>query len=357
MFTEILKFKPQVDRAALNRMLRDLSSRFTRVARTFGRGLRNALKLAPFLAIGGALLTKLLNPLKKAEEVLDRILKMGDDAATDAEQLGSEPGTLLRLQAISQAKGVDSQTLKMLLTRFQVALAKEQEQSKVEGYQPGRLKEFVDETDTSQAFFKFLQAMQKVDRSQQIVVQAEIFGERVLGRAAELFNATDFERILDKLPSAEKLTEAAKRTAKISDERDLLTSIRESEDFITKSQIVNENMLTSIDRAEREKLKAEDEDLKRFDSLKNMSANIQELTTQFSKLSTDLLEKSLPTITDGLALMGEGFRILTPAVVKIADWLDTGLDGVVRAIVNTSNTIGNYWNEFKSSRLYKYFGG
>jgi len=356
MFSEVVKLTPQLDKTSLTTMFKTLNTRFAEVAKKFGAGMKGAMRLGPLAAIGGVFLAKLLNPLQKAEEIIDRIINKGDDAVTNAEEFGADPGKLLRLEALGAAKGLDAATLRQLLGKFQGALSKEQESAKDPNAKPGILREFVSIKDTSEAFFSFVQSMQKLEKSRQVVVQSEVFGEKVRGKGSEFFNATDFNAILKLLPSAESLTAAAKRTGELSDKKDLDAAVRMLEDFERKSKLVDSGMIADIDKSERLKMQGEDETLKRYDSLKSTSIAVQELTHKFDSFATDIMQKTAPMLVTAIENLTGIVTSMMPTLTTIADWTATALDGVIDVVARISVAIDGYWSEFKNSRFYKFFG-
>lgn len=356
MFSEVVKLVPQLDRAALTNMFKTLNERFAQVARKFGDGMKGAMKLGPLAAVAGVFLAKLLNPLQKAEEIIDRILNKGDDAMTNADEFGADPGKLLRLEALGQTKGLDAETLRTLLGKFQSALAQEQEKAKNPKEPKGVLREFVNEKDTAQAFFTFIQSIQKLEKSRQVVVQSEVFGDKIRGKASEFFNATDFAEILAKLPASETLSGAAKKTGELADRKDLDAAIRMTEDFVNKARLVNESMVADIDKAERLKMKSEDETLKRYDDLKSTSIAVQELTAKFDAFATDMISKTAPLLLQAIEELTKGVTIMLPYIQSLASWTETAFDSTLSAIASMSVAIEGYWSEFKNSRIYKFFG-
>lgn len=357
MFTEIVKLTPQLDKTTLASMFKTLNQRFADVAKKFGAGMKGAMRLGPLAAVAGVFLAKLLNPLQRAEEIIDRIINKGDDAITNAEEFGADPGKLLKLEGIAQAKGVDAATLRTLLGKFQGALAVEQEAAKDPKKQPGILREFVQIEDTAEAFFSFIQSVQKLEKSRQVVVQKEVFGDRIRGRASEFFNAGDFGELLKMFPDTQVLTQAATKAGALADQKDLDTSIRELQDFVRKSNLVNEKMIKDIDTSERQKNKADDETLKRYDSLKSTSIAVQELTHKFDSFATDLMQKTAPLLLDAIKNLTELVDMMMPYLKTLADWTVTAFDSTIEAIARMSNAIEGYWGEFKNSRFFKYFKG
>lgn len=387
MFTEVIKLTPQIDRAALAKMFRDLNQRFGQVAKKFGDGLKNAFKFGGVATLVAGFAAKLLNPLQKAEELINKITGKGDDAVTNAEEFESDAGKLLRLEAVAAAKGVDSATLRQFLGKFQTQLAAEKEAANIAARTgkpapSGRLTQFLGETDVADAFFKFIQSMQGLDKETQTVIQNEIFGERIRGRGAELFNAKDFGEILSQLPSSEALGAAAKRSGSLGDLKDLLTAKRESEDFITKSGLLDESQIKAIDESERLKNRADDETLKRFDSLKTSSIAIQELTAKFDRFATDFLTNVGPELVKGVNTISKVAEEFLPSFREVKDTVTTGFDlgleamasvtvkleefwsvgseyfdGAIQKVAGAVGAIESVWGEFKSSRIYRTFGG
>lgn len=357
MFSEVLKLVPSVDRSAMEKMFRTLSQRFATVAKKFGQGMKNALKLSPLIAIGGALIAKLLNPLQKAEEIIDRMTGRGDDAVTNAEEFGTEAGKLIRLEALGAAKGLDAETMRSLLGKFQSALAKEQEVAKDPKAAPGTLRQFVGETDMADAFFKFIQSLQKVEKSRQVVVQNEIFGEKIRGKAAEFFNATDFAEILKKLPGVDKLNSAAEKLGGLADLKDLMAAIRNTEDIVVKSELINKGQIKQIDQSKRNELRGENEDLRQFDSLKSTSIAVQELTHKFDKFATAAMSELAPRLIQSLDGLKMIFEAMTPLLLEAKELLATGFDKTLQAMAKASVWAETAWAEFKSSRIYKFMGG
>ncbi len=411
MFSEVIKLVPSIDRASLGRMFQTLNQRFASVAQKFANGLKNALKFGGLASIGIGLVSRLLNPLEKAEEVIDRIISKGDDAVTNAEEFQSDPGKLLRLEALAATKGLDADTLRQLLGKFQGALAKEQEaaaapgrlEQKLKGEtdpakrkvlerelvgakataaQGGLLHEFIGETDTADAFFKFIQSVQKLDKSQQTVVQSEIFGEKVRGKASEFFNAKDFSEILSQLPGSKALGDAAVKSGAVADKKDLLAAIRNAEDFVKKSSLVKESQVEAIDKSERIKLRGEDEQLKRFDTLMTSSIAIQELTHKFDAFVTDFINNVAPQLVTGVNTISKVASEFLPSFKETKTFVTESFDTVVEGLAEMSVGIENIWAageqtlqpviegvssavksvegvwaEFKSSRIYRTFGG
>jgi methyl-accepting chemotaxis protein len=129
MFSEILKIIPKLDSKDLANMERTLGIRFARVAKKFGGGIMSVLKGGGILGTATFFLDKILNPLKEVQESIDKTLKSGDDLKTYAKQFNTTAGNLARLQAFGKATGLDADSLRTILEKFQSSVAQSGAQS------------------------------------------------------------------------------------------------------------------------------------------------------------------------------------------------------------------------------------
>jgi len=220
-WSEIVKVKPQVDSSSLNSMERTLNQRFQRIAKKFGGGLMSAIKGGGLTALAVGIVDKILNPLQEVQKSIDQALGNADDLATYAQQFNTTAGSLARLQAFGQATGLDSEGVRMLLGKFQQAVAN----AAGDPSKPSAVSAFVGKKDTAEGFFEFVQSLQKLNRADPNAanrVQQEVFGGKQILKASEFLNA-DFKDLAIRLggPSAETMTEAAKYLAFQKDEQDL----------------------------------------------------------------------------------------------------------------------------------------
>ena len=287
MFKEVLKIVPQLDNRDLQKMESSLTRRFTRIAKKFGKGLGKALLGGGIAGIALGLIDKILNPLKEVQEAIDRVLKQGDDLVTYAKQFNTTAGKLAKLQAFGQATGLDQSFLIQLLTRFQTRVAEARQDPNL----PSAVREYANRTDTADAFFEFIQSLQKLDKGSQTLVQKQIFGEEAAFRTADFLQA-DFEKLnkfFSKI-SADDLTTAAQKTGSLSDLQDALAAQRNLKDFIDKSRVINEKVVREQDQRERINLQRETERIKAYDTL----STISETSTRIMAL----IEKGLIAVTN-----------------------------------------------------------
>lgn len=170
-----------------------------------------------------ALIDKLLNPLKEVQEAIDRSLSKGDDLATFAAQFNTTAGRLAKVQALGEASGLDAEGLRMLLVKFQTSLA----EAAADKNKDTSVRAFAGRQDTLEAFFEFIQSLQKLNKGDQLRVQSEVFGERQILKASEFLNA-DFATLGKQFArfDTEKLTRAANKLANFSDLNDRLGTTR-----------------------------------------------------------------------------------------------------------------------------------
>lgn len=159
MFSEVLKIKPVLDGPAAKKMENDLVSRFSRVARKFGEGLKKVID-GTVIGIGLGLLAKLLNPLQELEDKVKRLIDQGNDIGGLSDRLGASGPDLVRLQAISGSLGVNPDQLKDLLTKFaegvETARKELADPFAVRSDSTIALKEFAPETNMVKSFEQFL---------------------------------------------------------------------------------------------------------------------------------------------------------------------------------------------------------
>lgn len=287
MFKEILKIIPKLDNSDLNKMERSLGQRFTRIAKKFGKGLIGVLTGGGIAGLALGLIEKLLNPLKEVQESIDRIFQRGDDLVTFANQFNTTAGKLAKLEAFAQSTGLDREGLFQMLSKFQVAIAEAQ----ADPSKQTSVRQFAGRTDTADAFFEFIQGLQKLGKNEQALVQSEVFGERAILKSADFLqsNFNELNKFFSKIKT-DDLTRAAEKAGGLSDLKDALEAQRGLQDLISKSRIVNEGVVRAQDERERVNLQRENERIRSYQSL----STISEASTKI----VGLIEKGLLMITD-----------------------------------------------------------
>lgn len=311
MFSEILKIIPKLETKDLQKMERNLHARFTRIAKNFGKGLMNVLKGGGIAGAGLALIDKLLNPLKEVQEAIDRTLKTSDDLATNAAQFNTTTGKLAKLVTLAQATGLDQDNLFTLINKFQGAVA----QAKIDPNDPANsaVKNYISQEDTAEAFFNFINQLQKMDKNQQVLIQQQVFGEKQILKMADFLQQGEegFARLakltgIDKVTS-EKATKSIEGTAALADLNDAFGAGRSFRDLLQKGGIINEGMIRARDKAERVALERENARIRSYEDLQAISTSV---------------EKIFAIVEQGVGLLGSLINKLTPFIDKMSNAID-----------------------------------
>lgn len=294
-------------------MQRALQSRFTKLTKSFGKGLVNVLKGGGIAGIALGLIDKLLNPLKEVQEAIDRTLKSSDDLATNAKQFNTTTGKLTKLVTLAKSTGLDQDNLFTLITKFQTAVA--EARANPNDPNSSAVRNFTKQTDTAEAFFGFIQEMQKLTKDQQVLVQQQVFGEKQILKMADFLQSVGDPKALagivkntglDKVTS-EKLTNSIDKLANLNDLADALSAGREMNDLVTKSGVINESMIRNREKSERLALERENRNIANYNNLAAISQSVDKIT--------GLIEQ-------GMGLLGSLINKLLPALDKITAAVD-----------------------------------
>lgn len=311
MFTEILKIKPQLDQSDLRKMERSLSGRFTRVAKTFGRGLSKIFKGGALLGGLNLIIDRLINPLKEVQETIDRLLGVSSNLSTFASQLNTTSGNLAKLQALATRAGIDQTRLLDLLTKYQTELGR----ARIDPKRETPVRQFTDIADTAESFFQFVQSLQRVDNTLRNVIAQRIFGERVLVETADFFQLDFDEQFrklgLDTLSSA-TLTQRIERVAELEGLDKILRAQRELREIDKAGQILTEGIIQERHRAQLFELERAFDRIARIEDISNLNRTVESGLLQIEKgmglltriISNDIVPKLAPffkKVEDGFA--------------------------------------------------------
>lgn len=299
MFSEILKIIPRLDGGDLNKLEKSLGSRFTKIAKKFGKGLGASLMGGGIAGLALGFIDKILNPLKDVQDAIDRTLNSGGDVVANAEQFGTTPGQLFKLSKLAEAKGVDTDNLYTLLSKFQVAVA----EATQDPTKQTSVRQFVGQKDTAESFFAFLQGMQKLTKEQQLVVQSEVFGEKQIMKIAEFFNS-DMPKLVEQLgaKSSNTYTNSLMKIDTYADRADLLKAKRELDDMLVKGNTIQMSMISMRDAQLRKELEKENYQIGSYNSLMKMDRDMTAILDLVQKGYTELLKvvQRAGTISDVL---------------------------------------------------------
>lgn len=307
MLKQILQIVPTLSSGDLNNMEKALNGRFSKIAKRFGKGLVGALTGGGLAGLALGLVDKLLNPLKEVQESIDRVLHQGDDLVTNAKQFGSTAGKLFKLQQLGKSTGLDADSLNVLLTKFQTAVA----EASADPTKQTSVRQFVGEKDTAEAFFQFIQSLQKLDKTQQVLVQQEVFGEKQILKMAD-FLQTDFASQLEKTGldkrTSEEFTKSLEKLGSLNDLQDALRAGQEANDVVKKSGLINEGIVQQRSQSEQLNLDRENQRIGNFESL----AKISDASTQITTIAE------------------QGLTLVAQIVTSL-----TGITGTIRALTGS----------------------
>ncbi len=296
MFKEVLQIIPKLSSSELNTMEKSLGSRFNRIAKTFGKGIRNALTGGSIIGAGAALLQKALSPLKEVQEAIERTLQKGDDIATNAKEFGSSAGELAKLRAMGQSTGLAGGDLDMLIGKFQTAVA----EAAADPKKDTSVRAFVGEKNAVKGFFSFMQGLQKLDPDKRILAQNEIFGEKQRLKMAD-FLGSNFPELLSKFAQFDtaKLDKSIKTIEGFSDMNDYLTSVTELGDLDKKAKAITNGTINAMDMSRQKNLDRENKRIADFKGLLTIDERMQDIQMKLETVVNDVLTK-LPIFTDGI---------------------------------------------------------
>jgi hypothetical protein len=324
MWRELLKVIPQVDQSGLTKMENTLTNRFTSVAKKFGVGLAKAFSVAGVAALGVAVVDKLLNPIKETEDIIKRTLSQSADIVDNAKQFETTTGKLFKLQMLAKSRGLEEDSLKLMLGKFQVALA--EERAKKPGELGGTLKAFVGQKDTAEAFFSFIQALQRLDKDQQVIIEKEIFGEKVVGRATE-FLQTNFPEQMKAIGAkpAEYYNQPIESASQISDLQNALQVRTEMEDFIKKGKTITPKMVRSMNQSEEIRLQKENERLASYENIKRAAIAGEQVAQKLDEMSLNLSKQ-------------------IPAAIEVGSKIENGVYTVIDSVLQGVQKLGEVKN-------------
>lgn len=295
MLTEILKILPKLDNKDLNDMERQLGSRFTRIAKGFGR----ALKVTSALALGAAVLDKLINPLQEVKAAIDRTLGKADDIVTNARQFNTTTENLLKVRSLGNVRGLTNENVDMLLTKFQGAVA----QASLNPNDPANssVRNYVGEKDTALAFYNFITQLQKMDKNQQVLIQQQVFGEKQVLKMAEFLQDVGFKESADSLKKVDfaKAARAAEGLGALNDKLTANRTVNELNDLSGKGKVITGSTVSNLNRHEINNLNRENARISRSDSMFTAEERMQDIQENLEKLTNDLLTK-IPVLFEAL---------------------------------------------------------
>lgn len=306
MFSEVLKIIPKLDNAQAASMERSLNTRFKNVTKKFG----GALKLAAVASLGTAFVSQILSPLNDVKATLKSTLTRADDIVTYAAQFGTTPEKLAKLQSFASLKGLESDSLYMLINKFQGALA----QAKNDPSKPSAVRNFINIPDTADAFFEFIQALQKMAPDQQNLVQQSVFGEKQILKMSEFLQSKFKESALALSKVNFKNLGVALRSLETLESKQKANEVVNGlNDLIGKAQVINSGTINAESISEQLKLAKENKQIADFKSISDLNNQMEEIKEMIRSTATTVL-KELPFIMQAVKRSISGWEMIAKAL-------------------------------------------
>ncbi len=283
MWSEIVKFIPQLSSGDLGKMEQSLNSRFMKVAKKFGTGIKNILLGGGTVGVVLALIDKILSPLKEAQEALDRTLNHASDVTTLANQFGTTEGNIIKLQATGKQLGLDPESLNILLEKFQAKVAEAQHDPEA----PSSVRQFIGQKDTVSAFAEFIQNLQKMSKNDQILVQENVFGEKQILKMAQFLQGFDKSKLAEG-PKAADLTAATQKVNSLDEMDKQITKARELQDVIDKANSITKDFVVASNTSKQIALDKENARLKNFEKLASLDDMVSKMGGQLETIASGI---------------------------------------------------------------------
>jgi len=305
LFTEILRIRPVLDRANAAAMERNLNQRFGRVARRFGQGLRNVVRGSVF-GIGLTFLTRLLNPIKALEERIKSVLGQSDEIRDLADEFGTSPGQLQRLQFAGQSLRVNPDQLRDLMRSF--ARSVETGREEIAGGKEvspitKTLQNFLGDEDMAESFFAFLASLRAASPEIRQAVEKGVFGGRQHGAVRRLIDSDLTEQMAKiNAPTVEKLDQAINKLADIEAQRRVLEVQRETESLLGAARNITPSMVEQMEGAARAEAQRENRELQQYNTLRQAANDVQIIVGYF--------QSTMVLVQRGLGYLGRIVSVL-----------------------------------------------
>lgn len=298
MFSQVLKIIPKLEAKDLDAMQKALQGRFTKLTKSFGKGLVNVLKGGGIAGIALKFIDKLLNPLKEVQEAIDRALNTSDDLATNATQFNTSAGKLYKLVQLAKSTGMDQGQIFDALNKFQGAVA--QAKANPTDDSVSSVRNYVNQEDTAEAFFSFIQQLQKMTKQQQVLIQTQIFGEKSTLKMAS-FLQSNFAEQAQRLgmSTTGKYTTSIEKLASLKALQDVQRTRNEGRDIVNKAEVINAGMITARTNSERLAFIKENKQIASYENLQAISdtvARIEGVVGQGISLLGSIVAKVVPFI-------------------------------------------------------------
>lgn len=333
----LAKFIPTLDKKDLNKMEKDLDSRFKRVTKTFGQGLSNATKniskgLKFAMGAGGILgiVSLLTNPLESVIGQLDATLKLADEVQTNSREYGVSPAQYSTLINVLKSKGIDEEAVAQ-----DVDILRALQQQAREG-KDTTLSNFTNIAGGQQLFEEVLKSIMEIkDPTARYAKLEAIFGRKKAGKYRELLQQGQggIDQLKAQLQVGPGFNEQINRVGALEDQQNERIVQLNQEYAQKRLEVTNQDLIDRRIAYERQKQEME---LNRFKS----GAAAFDLATVGMKVETALDQVLLPI---GKAIVSSGILNVLADIITKSVAIVTAVFGVIGGIVGFFTR----WNKVK----------
>lgn len=185
MMSAILKVKPQIDQNDAKKMEKSLFDRFKNIGKEAKKTLKDVVS-GGLLGFAVGLAQNMLSPIEEVENRIKGILDKATEFKDMAEDFNSSSGKMRQLEMFGLINGLKADSLKSMMTAFRdtVDSAREQKLKKEPlDEKQSLVKNFLDEKDSAEGFFKFVQGLRNLAAIDRERVERGLFGSVQRGGA------------------------------------------------------------------------------------------------------------------------------------------------------------------------------
>lgn len=335
MWTEVVKFQPQIDGAAATGLENNLNKRFAKVGNKFGTGLKRVLRTSSNVAAGGGLLgsvgtglaseslaiggiatavavglaaigvaaAAILKTTEAAETKMKSLIESTQSTVDMADKFNTTTGQLKKLQDVGASLGFKPDAMADILGKFATALEATHKDILEHGAptteQSNVLKNFSGDKDVAESLFRFLRGLRlsagdgpltsdqqdmrnrlgkgATAKDVQRLQEEAVFGAAVPGR---LVNA-DLDKQFGLLggPNAARITQASDKIDKLGNLKGTLETQSGEKDFVRAASVMSPDIVTIMAQREAREASHETDQVAAYEDLKTAVKTLDTIKT------------------------------------------------------------------------------
>lgn len=323
MWTETVKFQPKLDPKSAQDMENNLNKRFGKVGTKFG-GLLKKVLTGSFVAAGLAIANRLLNPIEAAETKMKALIDSSQDATDLADKFNTTPGQIKKLQDVGSSLGIKPEAMNEMLSKYASAIEATKKDIQQNGAptteQSAALKNFAQDKDMAESFFKFMRGLRQVgaqgpltpqeqaqrnlmpkgttNRDVQHEIEKSIFGDTIPSRLVNKDLGQRVQQIYG--PSAQQISDSVDKFNRLGDVLGLSRARDQSKDFVHAANVTSPDIVELMAKREAREQEQLTNKIEAYKNMKEAVEGIDEIKNMLDKLITivsQLLGAPLTTLS------------------------------------------------------------